>query len=86
MKESVLAIPYDEISDFLEQFDLLSSLERGEIKCLLCGKTLNQDNIGAIYPYNNEIIFACDNLFCLQLVVTKFAPLRNVKGEKYDYE
>ena len=86
MKNSILGLPSDAVEEILEKLHILENIQNGEMKCIICDNNLTIENIGIIYPHENEMTLSCDSLLCINKMSELFAPLRRVTGDSYDEE
>jgi len=64
-RDKIKAVHDNDLSEFLSAIGFLEDIKNGFIKCSRCCSIITIDNIGIILPYNNDIIFICDNISCL---------------------
>ena len=58
----------------LKKLNLLEKLENGQVRCIVCNKTITLENFGGVLKKENRILIVCDDLECLK----KVEELRNV--------
>lgn len=63
-RKEIPAIIEDDFLIFLKENGLFERFQNGEMKCFYCHKTLNENNISAIFN-NNGIQFCCDDIQCI---------------------
>jgi len=70
-KYKIRAIHERRMDKFLESLHLLKPLEEGKLKCNICGRQVNKENLQCIYPFKNEIMICCDNPECYREVLKR---------------
>lgn len=70
-KKIIHAVHDQQLKTLLESLGILEDFENGNIKCSICGCTVNESNFGCIYSEENEIKFSCNNLECYQIILKK---------------
>lgn len=81
MKEKILAVTDKGLEAFLESLGLIDDLKSHILSCSICGVPLSLENIGCIYPIENEVKLCCENLKCLQKIMDEITPLRKIQTE-----
>lgn len=76
-KSEILAVHKAKLREFLEKLELWENLTKGELKCVICGKTISLDNIGLIVPFGNRISVCCSGAEC----IFKLKELRRTSSE-----
>lgn len=67
MKDKELqAVHDDDLQELLCSLGVYDAILEGNYRCIYCKKTITLENLGAIIPVNNEILFACNNSICIQ--------------------
>lgn len=61
-----------DLEKILRDFDLLEKIEKEEIKCFFCKRTITLQNLLYIFPKKRDIQISCDSKECIQ----QFASLR----------
>jgi hypothetical protein len=64
-KPQILAVHKRKLKQFLEKLELLEPLQKGELKCAICGITISFDNIGLIIPSGDKILVCCSGAECM---------------------
>ena len=82
MKEKIHAISYGDLNGLIESLGLTADLQMGTLFCSSCGKKLSEDNIGCIYPLENEIKLCCDSLDCLEKALENTSPIRQLHNNE----
>ena len=62
---SILAFHERDIVILLQKLDLLDSIDKGEVKCAICGKTITRGNLGAIVRKGGKTRIVCDDPACI---------------------
>jgi hypothetical protein len=70
-KIEINAVYDTDLEQVLRQLGMLDALIEGKINCYICKRTVDLDNLGAIFPSENEIKILCDNDKCIRIVTTK---------------
>ena len=65
---------YDQhLEQVLANLGILDKLIAGELNCAVCGCQVDLDNLGAIFPDNDNIGVSCDNNRCIRIITTRGA-------------
>lgn len=64
-KEKVKAVHDDDLERFLSSIGVLDQIKSGIHHCVICNIQITIQNLGAVYPKNNQIKFVCDRPPCL---------------------
>ncbi len=67
-KVEIKAIYDKDLELILTNLGILDKLIAGEIKCAVCGTTIDLDNLGSIFPSGDEVSVSCDNEKCIRIV------------------
>ena len=67
-REKLRAVHDNDLEEFLSSVGVLKKLEGGNYNCLVCNANITLENLGAIYPKDNEINFICDRLSCIDKI------------------
>jgi hypothetical protein len=63
---------YDQdLEQVLSSLGILDKLISGELICAVCGCQIDLDNLGAIFPDENEVGVSCDNDRCIRIITTR---------------
>jgi len=54
-----------EVEAMLRKLNLLEQVNKGEVRCVVCGKTITQENFGGVFKKQDRIFVVCDDLKCL---------------------
>lgn len=54
------------LDEFLENIGLLEALEKGELRCSICGCRVDRDNFQCAYSFEGQIEVCCDKLECFR--------------------
>jgi hypothetical protein len=65
-EHKILAFHERELETILSKLKLLEKIQKGEIKCAFCGKTITQENFGALLKRGNNILIICDDPSCIE--------------------
>jgi len=68
-KHLIRAVGEDHLEQYLASLGLLEALERGELRCGVCGCTITEDNLQCFYPHGDEIRVCCNKLACYNCIV-----------------
>ena len=67
--KKVKAVCADDLEAYLQNLGFYDDFVSGSISCAICKKPLNINQIGAILPKNNEIIFCCPEDNCYRILL-----------------
>lgn len=71
-KEKIKAMMDSDLEKLLIQVGDHDNFIEGQIKCLNCGKTINEDNLAMIIPVKDgesmKLRYVCDNPDCIKSV------------------
>lgn len=73
----VKAVWESELKYLLESLDILEPLQRGEVACALCNRTVNLENLGLIIPQKDKVLIVCDNVACIHSLTKPKEPSNN---------
>lgn len=65
-KHKIRAVHDSELTPFLRQTSLLSRMESNVLKCHYCGDVINEDNLQAIVPKEEDLHVVCLKSECLR--------------------
>ena len=65
----ISAVHDRDIFEFLKSLNLLQEFNEGCIHCKFCEARITFENLQAIYPKDNEIIFCCDRIKCFEQAI-----------------
>ena len=71
----VKAVWDSDLEALLKSTGLLESLLEGELSCDICGRIVDLDNLGALFPYANDVKVSCDRTQCVRGASTKGVAL-----------
>jgi len=54
-----------EIEAMLRKLNLLEEVNAGQVRCVICNKTITKENFGGVFKKENEIFVVCDDLKCI---------------------
>ena len=60
----IRAVHDDELSDFLRSIGVLDAFEAGDLRCRFCDIVIDETNLHAIFPADNNIYVVCDKATC----------------------
>ncbi|RSN72488.1 hypothetical protein [Candidatus Methanodesulfokora washburnensis] len=67
MEEHKLLIFHErELEKVLSKLNLTEKIEKGELKCSICGKIITKENFGGILGRNGNILVICDSIECIE--------------------
>ncbi len=64
-REKIKAVHDYDLEQFLSSIGVLEDIKNGHYYCTFCNTLITMENLGAVYPNDNKIIFVCDRLSCL---------------------
>jgi len=67
----VKAVYDQDLEQVLKNLGILDKLVAGELNCVVCGCEVDLDNLGAIFPEDNEVGVSCDNNRCVRIITTR---------------
>jgi hypothetical protein len=70
-KHVIRAVHEQDLQDLLESLGLTELMARGELRCGICGSTINLDNLLCIYPSGDEVKVCCKNQVCYKSVLSE---------------
>lgn len=65
-KYSIKAVHEQDLKELLDDLELSSMLERGELKCAMCGCIITYDNLLCLYPEEEDIKVCCKKCDCYE--------------------
>lgn len=65
-KEIIHAVHELDLDELLKNLGLLEPLDKGELKCSICGKDISRENLGCFYAGENEVKVCCANTECFE--------------------
>ena len=63
-KDTIKAVSDSDLVALLESLGVLSDIENGLCECIVCGRVVETQTLGAIVPVGNEIKFCCSDGTC----------------------
>jgi len=73
-KSTTVKAVYDsDLQELLRNLGILDKLIAGELSCAVCGCSVDLDNLGTIFPLENDISVSCDNERCVRTITTRGA-------------
>ena len=73
----VKAVYEQDLEQVLATLGILDKLIAGEISCIVCGCRVDLDNLGTIFPSEDEIGVSCDNDRCVRIITTRGVGIPN---------
>jgi len=67
-REKVYGVYESDVLGFFSKLGLLEILKMGQIVCEKCEITITENNFGAVYKKNNELVFLCDKPQCKNVI------------------
>lgn len=64
-KKEINAVHKHDIKILLKNLGLLDDFNLQKIKCKNCADTIKENNFGAIYTEEDNILFSCSKIECL---------------------
>jgi len=68
---SIKAVHCDDMEGYLRSLEEYDKVMKEEVSCFFCPQQITLDNIIAVFPYENEVEYACDNCM-LELINFKY--------------
>ena len=68
---NIKAVHDKDLVGLLEELKILENFKNHEVVCELCEKTLNPEDIGALYFENNQIKICCNVFECVSSLANK---------------
>jgi hypothetical protein len=62
----IAAVHDRDFEKFLGDIGVLSDVKEGRASCKFCKTKITLDNLQAVYPTGNEIVFCCNNTDCFR--------------------
>ncbi len=75
-KEVIRSIYHKEVVNFFESIGLSRELERGEIRCSVCGEIITLNNFRAVTRKSENLLFCCNKESCIHKFVS------HLRGDK----
>lgn len=61
----------DDIQELLGSLGVLQDVTLGNARCVVCGRQVDIDNLGAVMPTPQSADFACDDANCVRAVTSQ---------------
>jgi len=61
----VKAIHDSDLESVLRKLELYEKLVRGELSCVICGRSLTLENLGGLYREDGKVKLVCNRIECL---------------------
>ena len=69
-KQVLRAVHESDLEQFLDKLGLLQEIDKGTLKCYVCGQKITKTNFHCVYPFEGEIRVCCDNPLCYEHVLS----------------
>jgi hypothetical protein len=69
-KVELKAVYESDLQNVLTQLGILNAIIAGEIQCVVCGETVDLDNLGTICVSGGEVSVSCDKDLCVRTITT----------------
>ena len=63
----------DDIQELLDSLGVLQDVRLGNARCVVCGRKVDIDNLGAVMPTPQSADLACDDSNCVRVVTSQEA-------------
>ena len=63
----------DDLQELLGSLGVLQDVTLGNARCVVCGRTVDIDNLGAVMPTPQSTDFSCDDAYCVRAVTSQEA-------------
>jgi len=74
----VKAVFDQDLQQVLANLGILDKLIAGELNCAVCGCQVDLDNLGTIFPDDDEVGVSCDNNRCVRINTPRGAATLSV--------
>jgi len=74
------AVHDTDLKRVLRRLDILEAVEGGKLRCSVCNRPVNMDNLGGLYMDNGEVKVVCNNISCLYKVAEYTAMKMRAKN------
>lgn len=64
----VKAVHDSDLEQLLKKLGIFDDITAGKLNCAVCGCPVDLDNLGTIFPRDNEICVSCDSSRCVRTV------------------
>jgi len=68
-RHEIKAVHKNDLEEMLIGLEMLENVKEGRINCKFCGKTITLENLGCLYPQNNEVVFSCNDIECFMKAI-----------------
>lgn len=68
-KKKLYAVHDEELNVFLKNLELLDDFIEGKIHCHICNKVVTENNLGCVFPYEDDIKISCNDIDCYKKVL-----------------
>ncbi len=69
-RTSVRAVWDKDVTSLLKSLGVLDSLVAGEFQCAVCSKSVDLENLGAIFSKDGAVKVTCDTISCVRIVTS----------------
>jgi hypothetical protein len=76
-KKIIYAVHDQELETLLKNLELYDDFFEGNIRCFICDKIITEENLGSIFPYEEDIKICCNDIDCYK----KLLELRGNSNE-----
>jgi len=70
-RENIRAVHEDDLQSYLAGLGLLDYIRSGTAKCSHCASPVTMDNLGGLFPAEEDIVPVCDRPSCLASLFQK---------------
>lgn len=71
-KEIIRTVYHKDVADFFGSLGLSEEVQRGEIRCSICGEQITLENFRAVSKKSGNLLFCCNQEFCIQKLASEF--------------
>lgn len=64
------AVHDNDLETFLDSLGILKKVSEGRIKCAMCGKPVNLENIQCVFPNEGSINVCCSSSGCYEKLIS----------------
>jgi hypothetical protein len=65
-RHHIRAVHDGDLETLLASLGILGEVNRGEIRCVVCGQQVTLQNLGAVLPTEGRIGLSCESRSCLE--------------------
>ena len=74
-RSNVRAVWDDDLVGLLQSLGVLDMLIEGQIRCAVCDRNVDLDNLGALFGEDEEVQVTCDLTNCVRAATSREATL-----------